>query len=523
MRAAMAEREARGRGRRFATILGLLSVTWVLLTLIGSLLESDRQDPPQNLFQFCGAEISGENPRIVEPGTPITITAEVSSCESDKLELHVFPTAGVEVVRTGEESWLASIPEGTYNYWVAVDKQRDMPQAETLIATSDLSDKARLSRLAKALGAWEVLGEKRRLTVGEETDVSIASSFPASAVQSGPPGDLASAELCLRLGDEPARCLKQSLDLARPSLPDNSFVFTPDKPGEVHLRADLSLTVPTKNGDIVSRRSTVIEAGYAEQTWRNRFVNFWNAISGSFISLAATVAAIVAICGAAIRLVKLVRRRGLARSRNRVDGLARILDQLDASAEDFTFPDIRHPNYLTIDCRLHCFADASRWALIVETVGCKPLHGEVLDVLHTYGNCLTRGQPGLESSDFLGRIENSDDIQDKDEPGTASGAAVVVRMHRLDLSAVPGEDLTNVFRRLVPGYRDLLFADAVELRRRIPADLPEILRLEEWHQPDLSETKPSESEVYRQVAEVLATADPGRYRPTEPPNTHWSS
>ena len=200
-----------------------------------------------------------------------------------------------------------------------------------------------------------------------------------------------------------------------------------------------------------------------------------------------------------------------------------ILAQLDKSAEDFTFPDLGHGYYFAIDSRLHAYADTDRWALIVEAVGYNPRAGDVIDVLHTFGNCLTGGQPGFENEDFLGRIDNFDEVEDDDQPETATGAAVVVRGRRIDLKAEPEEELIEVFRRLVPARRDLLLADTEELRRRIPADIPEVLRLEEWHQPDLFETKPSESEVYQQLAEVLATADPCRYRPTEQPNTHWSN
>ncbi|WP_442788369.1 DUF7003 family protein [Dactylosporangium sp. NBC_01737] len=45
---------------------------------------------------------------------------------------------------------------------------------------------------------------------------------------------------------------------------------------------------------------------------------------------------------------------------------------------------------------------------------------------------------------------------------------------------------------------------------------------EEWHQPVLGDTLPSETETYRLIADVLATGDPARYRPTLAPTTHWS-
>ncbi|WP_285788144.1 hypothetical protein [Micromonospora sp. NBRC 101691] len=37
------------------------------------------------------------------------------------------------------------------------------------------------------------------------------------------------------------------------------------------------------------------------------------------------------------------------------------------------------------------------------------------------------------------------------------------------------------------------------------------------------ETCPSDIETYQQIGEVLATADPSRYQPTLPGNTHWSN
>ncbi|MER6531553.1 hypothetical protein [Streptomyces sp. NPDC001508] len=91
------------------------------------------------------------------------------------------------------------------------------------------------------------------------------------------------------------------------------------------------------------------------------------------------------------------------------------------------------------------------------------------------------------------------------------------------MEAEPGEPLEVVFRRLVPEYRDLILADEAEVRSRIPRDLPKVLQLEEWRQPEDIETPPSTSETYQQIAEVLASGDVRRYRPSHSPNTHWSN
>nr|WP_167666528.1 hypothetical protein [Micromonospora narathiwatensis] len=168
--------------------------------------------------------------------------------------------------------------------------------------------------------------------------------------------------------------------------------------------------------------------------------------------------------------------------------------------------------------------DARRWALIVETVGYSPRAGNVVDVLHVFGVCLTSGEPGYENGDFHERVDNWDQIEDPDEPETYRGGPVVVRGQPIAVAAEPGEDLVDVLRQLVPRHRELLLADEGELRRRIPADLPEVLRLDQWNHPDVaSGLRPSESETFQQIADVLATGDVSRYAPSLPPNTHWSN
>lgn len=201
-----------------------------------------------------------------------------------------------------------------------------------------------------------------------------------------------------------------------------------------------------------------------------------------------------------------------------------VLAQLDAANADLMFPDLNHGYYYAIDCRLHAFGDGTRWALVVETVGYNPRGTNAYDVLHYFGNCLTAGGIGFENDDFLGRIENMDDIEDRDEPEVfAGGPTIRVRDQDLAVDAAPGAELVDVFRALVPEHRELLLATEAEVRRRIPPDLPKLLQLDEWHQPDLFESPPSDAEVYQQLAEVVAACDPGEYHPSESPNTHWSN
>ena len=201
-----------------------------------------------------------------------------------------------------------------------------------------------------------------------------------------------------------------------------------------------------------------------------------------------------------------------------------VLAQLDQAAIDFVFPDLNHGYYYAVDARLRAFADSARWALVVEAVGYCPRGYNLIDVVHTFGNCLTSGAPGFENEDFHDRIDNMDDVEPMDDPEMYAGAVpLVVRGHAIRVDAPKGEELFSTFRRLVPAHRDLLFGDEAEVRRRLPADLPQLLQLEEWNQPEMLEAPPSQSQTYQLIAVVLESLDPTRYRPTLAPNTHWSN
>ncbi|MEV4412568.1 hypothetical protein [Catellatospora sp. NPDC049609] len=198
-----------------------------------------------------------------------------------------------------------------------------------------------------------------------------------------------------------------------------------------------------------------------------------------------------------------------------------VLAQLDAAARAFGFADPDHGYHHAIDARLHAFRDERRWALVIELVGFHARAGNVIDVLHCFGNCLTGGAPGYGPGDFIERVENMHELE---RAGHGGMVPVVVRGEAVPVRAEAGEPVWDVLRRLVPEYRDLLLADEQELRHRLPADLPRIMVLQEWwhRDPARHDQLPSETETFQQLAQVLATGDVAAYRPTHRPNTHWS-
>src|SRR5262249_14828562 len=97
-------------------------------------------------------------------------------------------------------------------------------------------------------------------------------------------------------------------------------------------------------------------------------------------------------------------------------------------------------------------------------------------------------------------------------------------------SSTPGGNAMNdlpiyeLFRRLLPHCRDLYHATEDELREIVPADLPQVLRLLEWEHSDaVEEVLPSQTECFPMLAKVLVTGNVSHYKPTKPPNTHWSN
>ncbi|QUV86885.1 hypothetical protein J8C04_05745 [Chloracidobacterium sp. A] len=80
-----------------------------------------------------------------------------------------------------------------------------------------------------------------------------------------------------------------------------------------------------------------------------------------------------------------------------------ILDQLDACAERLAFPMLDAPGFRLAAARLHAYRDDSRWALLIETLGCHEFgagHEAIDNCLHVYGSSLHR-PPGVLAEDYL--------------------------------------------------------------------------------------------------------------------------
>jgi hypothetical protein len=95
----------------------------------------------------------------------------------------------------------------------------------------------------------------------------------------------------------------------------------------------------------------------------------------------------------------------------------------------------------------------------------------------------------------------------------------------IQLETSPRIQVFELCRAIADSERTEILATEYEKRFNVPYDLEELLVLEEWCHPDIADDdkKPSNSEVFQQLADVLVTGDTSLYQPSEAANTHWKN
>ena len=103
-------------------------------------------------------------------------------------------------------------------------------------------------------------------------------------------------------------------------------------------------------------------------------------------------------------------------------------------------------------------------------------------------------------------------------------APEVYRELGIELEEAPRISVFELCRALAASHRASLLATDEELAHNVPPGTTEILRLDEWHHPDVGcEERPSTSPTFQQLAKVLVTGDLSTYAPQSEPNTHWEN
>lgn len=220
-----------------------------------------------------------------------------------------------------------------------------------------------------------------------------------------------------------------------------------------------------------------------------------------------------------------------------------ISSQLDACAADWTFPILDNGYVYLVDVRLSAYRTERYWALIIEVLGCDYRAGGVFNTLYCYGNCFTQ-TPGravkgdiaiLDASFYESALEDEDFWDVQSETGTINVRNTLVtydvspealQRRGMDESQMDSSEVTIVelMRTLVPEHHTLLLATEEELNQVLEVKVPLILRLDEWHHPDVVEgEQPSQNETFQMIADVLVSGNMTLYQPALPPNTHWKN
>ena len=212
----------------------------------------------------------------------------------------------------------------------------------------------------------------------------------------------------------------------------------------------------------------------------------------------------------------------------------RILQVLDDCAASFRFPMLDNGYVYLAATRLSLHRSARDWALVIEVFGYSPPAGvPALDV-SSFGTGL-RGRSRESSCDAFSEFApiEAGDWQDEELVVSSAGTARVrgreVRLPTAEECARAGVVLEEprmqtfeLCRFLAATMRDDVLATPREQRANVPPTTQRLLQLDDWHHPDIAKNeRPSDTETFRQLAEVLETGDVGRYRPHEKPNTHW--
>ena len=219
-----------------------------------------------------------------------------------------------------------------------------------------------------------------------------------------------------------------------------------------------------------------------------------------------------------------------------------ILYQLDTEAESYIFPMLDNGYYYHGDQKLTIFRDEKRWAILLEVLDFNNHENNIngiTTIANVFGNCLTAfndndnfkyfaSDNGIETFlydevnhiPYLNNKAISIKVRDTILPIQFNKEHYQKKYIELEFEnkITPWEFL----RGLVPEYSNLFWLTRQEISNKIPIDLPEFMTLTEWHHPDLiMSEKPSETETFQQLADVIVTGNKSLYNTKELINTHW--
>lgn len=227
-----------------------------------------------------------------------------------------------------------------------------------------------------------------------------------------------------------------------------------------------------------------------------------------------------------------------------------ILSVLDQCAESFKLPMLDNGYVYLAATRLTLFKNEDKWAFVFEVFGHMPRAWAPDTSITTFSNALSNRQSRFvdevaynnylknnphNASKNYGPIKRDEwpdcDYFDftKNEKLTLRGNPISLPTNEdlLEAGIIQEEERLQTFefcRYLAHKYRELVLATPQEKRYNLSEGMKEILVLDDWHHPDLvSGERPSDSQTFQMLRDVLLTGDVSLYRPSLPGNTHWKN
>ncbi len=212
--------------------------------------------------------------------------------------------------------------------------------------------------------------------------------------------------------------------------------------------------------------------------------------------------------------------------------------------------------YLNISSnKIHLFADENRWAVVFEKNGYHNRQMAIRKELIFYGNCLSNLDRGgldnkyicnakffiLSSEQDLQKVckefeevfETAETIKIRDKELPIEHDLEVYKKHNIPWQKYDQTKKTIgiecLTRMLNFQHPEVFNSTEAELRTCLPKDLPKIMTLDEWYHVDCAKPimygdnvpLPSTVETFQLIADVLATRDKSKYKPTKKVNSNW--
>lgn len=230
-----------------------------------------------------------------------------------------------------------------------------------------------------------------------------------------------------------------------------------------------------------------------------------------------------------------------------------ILSILDHNCDTFKFPMLDNGYVYLASTRLSIYRSKMDWAMVIEVFGFSPragipdisvqtfasrLHNRRLPEDYVNREAYERYLASNRNNEYLSVFPIQEGSwQTESIQFVAEGASEIIlrdqaiplpniseyARHGIELEQANQVHVFELCRFLADIEREKVLATPTERRFNILPEMEQIMQLEEWHHPNVvdDDERPSNSETFQQLAQVLTTGDTSLYKPSQPPNTHW--